>query len=463
MYQQEEKNNFYIFSPTDYRYSVKDLKEYLTEEAFIKYKIKVEQALVKVMAKYKLCSEDIAKEIIDASQKITAEEVYAEEERIKHDIRALVNCIKRKVSDKAKPYVHLFATSYDIIDTANALRFKDATFKVILPDMLKLENIWMELALKYKDTIQIGRTHGQHAEPITFGFAISQYVNRWGERILKLKESTENLVGKFSGAVGAYNASFLFFDNPEEFEKAVLLELGLKPANISTQIIPPEPMLDFFHAIISSFGVLANFADDARHLQRSEISEIYESFEKEQVGSSTMPQKRNPINFENVKSAWKVFMPRMITIYMDQISEHQRDLTNSCSQRYLPEILVGFCSSIRRMIKVCSKLKVDEVNMLKNFKMNQSNLIAEPLYIILASLGHPDSHEYVRKKTLESIQNNKSLYDIIKEDISIKPYLEKLTPFQKEILSNPSKYIGISPKKTEKIVNLWKEKLKKIL
>ena len=138
----------------------------------------------------------------------------------------------------------------------------------------------------------------------------------------------------------------------------------LKPAEISTQIIPPEPLSDFIHTLVSSFSVLANFSDDMRHLQRSEIAEVGEAFEEEQVGSSTMPQKRNPINFENVKSMWKAFMPRMLTVYMDGISEHQRDLTNSCSQRYLPELLVAFDSSIRRMINVSSRLKVDKKNIL---------------------------------------------------------------------------------------------------
>ncbi|GAH76581.1 unnamed protein product, partial [marine sediment metagenome] len=124
---------------------------------------KVEAALAKVLAKRGFISWEIANEIVQGASSVTVEEVYEEERRIKHDIRALVNCIRNKVSQEAKPYVHLFATSYDIVDTANALRYKDATYKVILPDMIELEKIWMELTLRYKDTLQIGRTHGQHA------------------------------------------------------------------------------------------------------------------------------------------------------------------------------------------------------------------------------------------------------------------------------------------------------------
>jgi len=457
--EQNLKEKFDNFSPTDYRYFVEDLKPYLTERAFIKYKARVETALVKVLAKFKIISREIAREIIQAADSITAEEVYEEEKRIKHDIRALVNCIRNRVSLKARPYIHFLATSYDIVDTANALRYKDASLKVIIPEMIRLEKTWMSLAERYKDVVQIGRTHGQHAEPITFGFALAQYVNRWGNRILKLKEATNNLVGKFSGAVGAYNASSLFFNNPEEFERAVLSEVGLNPANISTQILPPEPVVDFYHAIISSFGVLANFCDDMRNLQRSEIAEVGEEFEEEQVGSSTMPQKKNPLNFENVKSMWKVFMSRMITVYCDQISEHQRDLTNSCSQRYLPEVLVGFTAGVRRMAKVSSKLQIDKTNMEKNLRMSEGLIVAEPLYILLAFQGYSDAHEYMRKLSMRSLKDNQSLIEMIKKDKNLKPYLEKLTASQKEIIENPSKYTGIASKKVEVINKLWWRKL----
>ncbi|MFX0139778.1 MAG: lyase family protein, partial [Candidatus Hodarchaeota archaeon] len=340
--------NFNLFSPTDYRYSIQDLKDFLSEEAFTKYKIKVEIAIIKTFAKYKLCSDDIVHDVQNILDKISTDEIYNKEQKLKHEIQALVQLIKSKVHDKAKPYIHLTATSHDIINIANALRYKHAIKKIILPDMIRLEKIWIKLAREEKNTLQIGRTHGQHAEPITFGFFIAQYVDRWGIRILKLKEYIDNLSGKFNGAVGAYNALSLILEDPKEFEADLLKELGLNPVKISSQIIPPEQMTDVIHYIISSWGILANYADDMRHLQRSEIGEIMEQFDKDQIGSSTMPHKRNPINFENIKSSWKKFMPNMITIYMNQISEHQGDLTNSLSQRYIPELIVMFSSSVKR-------------------------------------------------------------------------------------------------------------------
>src|SRR5690606_694848 len=121
---------------------------------------------------------------------------------------------------------------------------------------------------------------------------------------LRLEEAVGNLRGKMAGAVGAYNASRLFFSDPDQFEVEVLRRLGLQPADHATQVVEPEYLADFLHAVVSTFGVLANLADDMRHLQRTEIAEVGEAFDPDQVGSSTMPHKRNPWNFEHVKSLW---------------------------------------------------------------------------------------------------------------------------------------------------------------
>ncbi len=455
----KEEINFSAFSPTDYRYAVDALRDYLSEEAFVKYKAKIEAAVARVFEKKGILKKDLCDEIVEAASRVKAEEVHEEEKRTKHDIRALVNVIRSRVSEEAKPFVHLSATSYDVVDTANALRYKDAVMKVIILDMLELERTWINLARREKDTLQIGRTHGQHAEPITFGFAIAQYVNRWGSQVLRVKESSENLVGKFSGAVGAYNATSLIFDDPEEFEREVLALLNIKPATVSTQIVPPESMSDFVHSIISSFSVLANFCDDMRHLQRSEIGEVMESVEKEQVGSSTMPHKRNPVGFEGVKSLWKKFMPQVVTMHLDQISEHQRDLTNSASQRYTQELLVVFDYSVRRLKRIVERLEVDSEKMRENFMITKDDIIAEPLYILLSYYGHPDAHEYVRRKSFQAYKENKSLKELLEKDNEILSYLREFTTEQKEKVFDAEKYVGIAAEKTEKVASYWEEKL----
>ncbi|MGE5583103.1 MAG: lyase family protein [Bacillota bacterium] len=460
-----ERDIFLSLSPLDHRYYLANqelfsrLAEYFSENAFIRYELKAEAALVKVLARRGICLPAIAEEVAKACQEVAPADVYAEEEKTKHNIRALVNCVQRRVSDAAKPYVHFTVTSVDIMDSANAMRFKEATEKLVLPRMLELEKTLISIARREKATLQVGRTHGQHAVPITFGFAMAEYVSRFGSRIEAVSRAAQDLRGKISGAVGAYNASSLFFDDPFEFEAEVLRELDLKPANYSSQIVEPEYLTDYIHAIISAFGVLANLADDIRHLQRTEIGEVGEAFEATQVGSSTMPHKRNPWNFEHVKSMWKEFAPRMITMYMDQISEHQRDLTNSASGRFVPEIVVGFLAAVERLNKVLRKLVIDQERMRQNFDLTKEMVIAEPVYILLASLNHPNAHEAVRLLTLESQKSGRTLRELLKEDRELAPYLKKLTAKQLEILDNPQKYTGYAEQKAEQVCNYWERKL----
>ena len=459
-------NIFDSISPLDFRYYGRNekifnrLQPYLSENAIIKYMAKVEAALTKTLAKKGICSKKIADEVEKACKKITAEEVYIEEDKSKHNVRALANCIRNKVSDEAKPFVHFTATSHDIISTADALRYKEFTNNILVPELINFEKILVDLALREKDTIQVGRTHGQHAVPITFGFAIAQYVSRLGSSILKIRKTGNNLRGKIAGAVGSYNASSLFFNKPEEFEKEILAKLNLKPSPISTQIPEAEFVVDYINAIIESFGILANLADDMRHLQRSEIGEVGEIFTSKQVGSSTMPQKRNPINFENVKSLWKEFMPRVVSVYMDQISEHQRDLTNSASSRFIPEILAAFYASIIRLNRTMLSLRVDKENLRKNFEMNKGLIVAEPLYILLAVHNHPDAHETVKQLTLKAQSEKKPLTEIIKKEKALQRYIKKFTKEQLKIIKNPENYTGIAAEKTESVCKFWKKELK---
>ncbi len=458
------RNIFANLSPLDHRYSLNQAEyaqysKYLSEEARIRYQARVEVALVKVLVRQGICPQVIADQIEAAVRGLRPEEVYAEEGKTRHNIRALVNCIQQRVSSEARPYVHFTATSFDIVDTANSLCYKEVSRELIIPTLLKLQTILMEIAIREKETVQIGRTHGQHAVPITFGFAVAEYVSRLGNRIEAIKESSQRLKGKIAGAVGAYNASHLFFVEPEEFEAQVLAELGLEAASHSTQIVEPEFLTDFFHSLISCFGVLASLSDDMRHLQRSEIAEIGEYFAKDQVGSSTMPHKRNPVNYENIKSLWKQFMPRMLTLYQDQLSEHQRDLTNSASSRFNPEIIVGLLSAAKRLNGVLQQLAVDHQSIRRNLELNRELIIAEPLYILLASYGHSDAHEVVRKLTLEARQTKTTLRELVQVKAELKPYWDIFTPKQREVLLHPEKYTGIAAEKTERVVNYWREQL----
>ncbi len=457
-------NVFDTISPLDYRYyggdqrTFEKLSPYVSEAANIRYQLKVEAAIVKALAKEGKCPEKVAKEIQHACEKVTPEEVHEEEERIQHNIRALVNCVASKVSEEARPYVHLFATSADIMDTATALRLKELTRDVLLPDLIELELQLINMAMENAETIQMGRTHGKHAEPITFGFALALYVDRLGNRIQYIDAAGRNLRGQFSGAVGAYNALALVFpEDPAGFEQAVLRELGLKPSDggISTQIVEPEYVTDLVYATVSCFSVLANLADDIRHLHRTEIGEVQERYDEQNVGSSTMPHKVNPKYFENVKSLWKAIMPRMITVFMDQISEHQRDLTNSASSRFVPEVFAALVYAANRLKDSLGRIQIDSQRMRDNLSMSKDSIIAEPLYILLALNGVPDAYAYTRKLVARSSSSRRALYDVIWEDERVEPILRRLQENQRKIFQDPSLYIGAAPQRTYAVCDYW--------
>lgn len=454
-------DQFDNISPADYRYRDEEVAKYLSENGFTRYKLDVELALVKVLAKRGICSESVVAEVEAACQEITTEEVYAEEKKTRHDIMALVNCIRRRLSDGAKPFVHRPATSYDIVETANAARYRDVTRNVLVPTLVKLLRTLCDLAEREADTLQIGRTHLQHAVPITFGFALAMHASRLSDSISRYANLADDLVGKFSGAVGAYNASSLLFDDPEDFEEEVCGQMELNPALISSQIVPPEALTRLLQEVVLTAGIMANLCEDMRRLQATEIGEVGEEFEEGQDGSSAMPQKRNPINFENGVSLWKKVMPHIITVYLDQISNHQRDLTNSASARTYPEMIHYTVVVAKRLEKTMRKLKVDRDNLRRNFERQGDLIMAEAWHTLLGILGHPDAHGAVKRLTLRVDRKEfPSLMAAAEQDMDIVPYMLRMKPQQIELLRHPEKYTGIAARTTRESVALFREWLK---
>jgi adenylosuccinate lyase len=297
---------------------------------------------------------------------------------------------------------------------------------------------------------------------VTFGYAIAFFVSRFGGRILAVKNAVDSLRGKFSGAVGTYSAASLFVDDPIEFEKEVLGSLGLKPTEISTQITQPEPMADLAHTVISSFAVLANWAYDMYNLERPEIAEVGQPRGKDVSRSSTMPNKANPVGLENIISLYKKTVPEMLTFYFDEISFHQRDLTNSASQRYIPDLFTRFDHSIRRATRIATSLTPHAGNMLRNFNMSSGYITAEPLQLLLSSYGYPNAHELIGKIADKAVATGKSILEVVSEDKELRNYLERFTQRQRDLISDPSKYIGVAPQKTESIAYSWEKEMKKL-
>ena len=469
----ETRNIFENISCIDHRYSLSEaevfngLSKYISEEASIRSCAKCEAALVKSHLKLRgKLTDEIAQSLDKVASKIDPAEVYAEEEKTKHNIRALVNVMKTKVSAEIGPLVHLGATSVDILDTALSCRMRDVTKNVVLPELKKLEKHLCAIADRDSEVPQVGRTHGQHAVPITFGWSIAEFVSRLGKSILRIEELSNQLVGKLAGPVGSYNGPSMIVKDPEELERVYVEFLGLSASEYSNQLVEPEYHLRLLLEMNVAFGIIANLADDLRNLQRSEIGEVFEYFASTQVGSSTMPQKRNPWNSEHVKSLWKAMCPRVITFYMDQISEHQRDLTNSASQRFMADYVAGFTMAVARMNSVVSGLQADKETMARNLENAggkvKGGVLAEPAYILLGEAGINDGHEVIRKITLEAEKSGKTFFEVLKTHKEafekITAQLEKLGVENPEnFFEHPANYCGLAAKKSRRLAKKYEK------
>ncbi|ORC37310.1 adenylosuccinate lyase [Marispirochaeta aestuarii] len=463
----EERSIFHCLSPLDHRYYLANrnlfdqLTGYLSEEASIQYCIKVEIALLKSHVNLSMKGRpDLLSALDSVEASVSPSEVYEEEEKTQHNIRALVNVLKRKVPEETAPYVHLGATSVDILDTAQSMRMRDAVRNVIIPTLLKVEEELVRLCRDNAEVPQVGRTHGQHAVPITFGFAMAEYASRLGKSIIQINRLAGDLRGKIAGAVGSYNSTALLTSDPEGFEAEILESLGLKPSETATQMVEPEYLLRLLLEINVAFGILANLADDLRHLQRSEINEVRELFKSEQVGSSTMPQKRNPWNSEHVKSLWKAFAPRVMTFFMDQISEHQRDLSNSASMRFIADYLAGFAAAAARSLKVLKSLHVNAAQMMKNIHSSGDLVLAEAAYILLAAAGESEAHEIIKQLTLRCEKEGISLATAIKDNSAVSELVSRSLkavglPEAELFFARQEQYRGAAVKKAREIADRY--------
>ncbi len=474
MKKSNDKQNYRytLLSPLDSRYYFSNtplfesLSQYLSEDASVHFNIQVELALLLHLVKSHSVSSALLNKTKHIISTITAQEVYHEEEKTKHHMRALVNVIKQKVPVDIRKYIHLGATSHDIIETSTALRIKAVSYHVLIPLLARITTTLIQLADTHIDVAQVGRTHGQFAVPITVGHFFAEYISRLGQSIESLLLLVKKVPGKLSGAVGTYNALSLIVDNPLQFEKDVLASLGLMPSEHSTQICSPEPLLRLLLEYNIVFGILANLADDLRNLQRSEIAEMQEFFSDTQVGSSTMPQKKNPWNSEHIKSLYKAFSPRVMTFFMDQISEHQRDLSNSASSRFISEYLSGFAAAANRSLSVLQSLHINKDQMQYNLKQAGDSIYAEAIYILLSLDGYNDAHEITRQ--ISTTYTHSSLSETLKSSYptlweSIATQLKKHAFHDPDAFFNtPKQYTGYSVQRTKKIISKYKKYMTKV-
>ena len=430
--------------------------EKLSEAAlYLDYCLRLEVALLEELAAQGLFPEAWLEPARVAASQVTLDEMQAEEDRVRHDLKALINVFSRHCPPEIAPFIHLGATSYDILANAHLLRVREGVVGIVRPLLIQVAQELARLAELFAAVPQIGRTHGQYAEPMTFGYAMAVYLERLGQTILALDGAVSGLRGKFSGAVGAYTTPALIHADPVEFERRLLARVSLTPSFTSTQIAHPEPALAVLHHLMAAFGVLANLADDLRHLQRSEINEVAEGYaEKSQVGSSAMPHKRNPITWENVKSLWKVFMPQIMTFYLDQVSEHQRDLSNSASARFMPRLLMGLAVAASRTRKGLTGLTIDREVMVGRVE-HLREVVSGPLQALFSLHGVADAHERVRLLTVRCRKEKRGLLELVQEDPEMASFLQRLTGAQRDALSRPEALVGPAENATHRAVEAW--------
>ena len=458
-----------IEMPGNPRYQPLSLVPYLGYDNLTRFQVKVEWALFKSLADIGIIPKEDAALLTDGLKQSLITEITTtlqdERESItKHDIRALVQLIQERVPVPLRKWVHFSATSYDIIDNARIVAYRRAFREVTFPTILGLVESLSSKAEEFSAEIQMGRTHGQHALPITVGFWLATVLNRLLNVAEGLQKKEGELVGKFGGAVGASNAQVaLGLDDRalklcgQTFEELVLSKLELKPSPISTQILPIEPLARFLHEHVLLSGALAQFARDCRHLQRTEIAEIAEEFKERQVGSSTMAQKRNPISFENTEGLFIIVKDEYHKVLDCLISEHQRDLVGSSLMREFPGIVVLTQYQLERINKVLPKLLVNRESLQRNFNLSSKLVMAEPLYLILQLLGYDDAHELVNHTLVpKARESGRHLIDelmaMAEEDVELAKIAGRISPEMIELLHSPKEYTGKTQTKVLEVV-----------
>ncbi|MFW5946614.1 MAG: adenylosuccinate lyase [Candidatus Natronoplasma sp.] len=442
-----------LVCPLDYRYGRKEMKSVFSKENKTDKLLKVEAALARAHAELENIPEEAAEIITENATKqiVDWQEVErVEKEETKHDIMALVKVLGEHCGD-AEKYIHLGATSNDIIDTAMALQLKEAV-EILGNDLRELKSTLSERAKEHKDTVMIGRTHGQHAIPMTFGLKMAVYTSEVQRHIERLEEAKNRiLVGKMSGAVGTGAA---FGEDAKEIQELVMKDLGLKVDRATGQIVGRDRYVELISLAANISASLEKFSTEVRNLQRPEIMEAAEAFETEkQVGSSTMAHKKNPILAENICGLAKTLRGFVMPTYQNNILWHERDLTNSSSERItVAHVLVLLDDILNKSEKLFKNLEVFPENMKKNIQMSNGLVMAEPVMIHLTDKGmsRQEAHELIREVSMEARAEEKPFMGKLLE----KEEVTKLTTKEElETIFDPEQYLGRAEEIVDEIVD----------
>jgi adenylosuccinate lyase len=427
------------------------MKSIFEEESRLQKLLDVEAALARAHAKAGNIPKSAATTITKkASTKfVKVSRVKAIEKRTKHDLMAVVKALT-EVSGTAGKHVHLGATSYDIIDTANALQFKEA-LAIVDADLRGLEETLLRLAKKHIDTVAVGRTHGQHAIPVTYGLKFSIWATEVGRHIERIGEAKKRvLVGKMSGAVGTQAS---FGKKGIKIQNLVMKDLGIAPAAVSNQIVQRDRYAELISLLALIAATLDKIGREIRNLSRTEIGEVSEKFEeKGQVGSSTMPHKRNPINTENICGLSRVIKSNVFVALENVSLEHERDLTNSSAERVIiSESFILLDEILKRTKRVMENLVLYPENIERNLEMTSGMEMAEAVMMGLAErgMGRQEAHELLRKQSIKAVKEQKPLKDVLVKSKAVGKYLSER---ELDKILDPKNYIGTSVQQVKNVL-----------
>lgn len=444
--------------PLDFRYGRDHVKAIFSEEGRLRSQLKVEAALARAHAALgtipaKAAEEITAKASLDY---VDIERVRDIEHEIHHDVMAMVKALAEQCDGDAGNYVHLGATSYDIVDSANALQLRE-TLEVILDDLRTLQRTLMELADEHRDTVMLGRTHGQAALPITLGLKMAVYAaetSRHARRIADIK--SEIAVGKMAGAVGTGAG---FGDRFFELQQQVMEELGLEAELPATQIVGRDRYIRLLSGLANVAASIEKYATEIRNLQRTEIGEAAESFGSKQVGSSTMPHKKNPIACEQICGLARMVRAQLPPAWENAVQWHERDLCNSSSERFiLPHALVLTDWILYRMNRVFANLDVRPGRMEENLERSQGLPLAEAVMLRLVDhgMGRQEAHELLRRCSMEAMETGRHLRAVLMENNEVRSRLGE-DGIEKAL--DAAAYIGSAPEIVQRTLDRLSEEL----
>ena len=437
-------------SVLDYRYGTEEMRAVFRANSYLQALLTVETTLAEVQEEMRIIPEGNAKNIRNGMLKVKRERVEEIESKINHDVMAVVKALEEQSGESGK-WIHFGATSYDIVDTARAIQHKKA-INLIEKAIKELLKSLADLSGKHKKTVMLGRTHGQWATPITFGLKMAVFaaeLSRHKERLNELKPRI--LTGKFLGAVGSGAA---MAPHTLEVQKEICKKLELNQPLATTQILGRDRIAELVAWGSNLASSLEKFTAEVRNLQRSDIGEVAEAFDrKRQVGSSTMAQKKNPITSENIGGLARVVRSMLYTSYENNLQWHERDLANSSAERIiLPQFYILLEYILIKSRNVFSNLYVNKERMRQNLENTGGLPMAEAFVISLGKtkLGRQEAHELVRTITMDAEKEQKTFSEAIQENQVVKKYISD-SVIEKCLI--PDNYIGHSEEIVDKVLD----------